>query len=68
MRAPKDSGELVTELTKAFVDLRCGDLDVAVGRALASVAAVILKGWEQTAIRGELQQLREMINERNARE
>jgi hypothetical protein len=45
------TNELVIELAKVFADLKCGALDVAVGRAMASVAAVILKGWEQTAIR-----------------
>ena len=42
IKVPKDSSKLVTELAKVFADLKCGELDVAIARAMASVATVLL--------------------------
>lgn len=61
---PKSPEELVNQLSQVFAEVKNGQLDVAVGRTMANVALVILKGFEVTDIKRQLAELKDLVNQR----
>jgi hypothetical protein len=63
--APKSPEELLWALTEVFADLKNGTLSVAVGRTMANVGQVILKGLNWLT-KKQLNELEERLRERSA--
>lgn len=63
--APKTPAELVNELAQVFAELKSGKLDVAVGRTMANVGMVILKGFEVVDIKKQLEEIEGLLKQRS---
>jgi hypothetical protein len=62
--APRSPEELVSQLAQVFVEVKNGQLDVAVGRTMANVALVILKGFEVSDVKRQIEEIKVLLNQR----
>jgi hypothetical protein len=64
IEAPATPEDLVRKLSTAFAELRGGQLDENRARALATVGNSILKGFELTTVRKQLNEIERLLTRR----